>query len=155
MRNIDEPLLNTIANIMAAGGKVYCVPSNAKLLEILAKRYNIVITERTLHRHLVELERKGYIWRQARWDKTRNNLPRRLSTIIHFTNKAAYYINNFNYSLSKHLLELLSPFNSEIQKATTPPKVEDVIKQREDVDAHAWLDEINKIIGFRKETVVV
>ena len=155
MRNIDEPLLNTIANIMAIGRKAYCVPSNARLLEILKKRYNIVITERTLRRHLAELERRGYIWRQARWDKTKDVSPRRLSTLIHFTNKAAYYIRNFSSLLSKRLFALLNPFKQGYTRAADTPKVEDVLKQREDVDAHAWLDKINKIIGFRKEPVVV
>ena len=155
MKNIDEALLNTLLEIMDKGGKTYCMPKNSKLRELLEIHYNKVISECTLRRHLAELERKGYIWRQARWDKTKDNLPRRLSTIIHFTKAAAYYINNFNHSLSKHLFELLNPFKPEIQRATDTPPVEDVLKQREAVDAHAWLDKINKIIGFRKETVVV
>ena len=155
MRNIDEPLLNTIVNIMACGGKSYCVPSNAKLLEILTKRYHIVITERTLRRHLVELEVRGYIWRQGRWQKASDVSPRRLSTLIHFTKKAAYYIRNFSHSLSKRLFNLLNPFKQGYTGVTNTPKVEDVIKQGEAVDAHAWLDEINKTIGFRKEPVVV
>ena len=155
MRNIDEPLLNTIVNIMAAGGKSYCIPSNTRLLAILAKRYHIVITERTLRRHLVELELRSYIWRQGRWQKASGGLPRRLSSIIHFTVKAAYYIRNFSRSLSKSLFALLNPFKTDHIRAADHHPVEDVIKQRDVAGATVWLDEINKIIGFREKSVVV
>ena len=155
MRNIDEPLLNTIVNIMATGGKSYCIPSNNRLLKILAKRYHMVITERTMRRHLVELEVRSYIWRQGRWQKASGGLPRRLSAIIHFTSKAAYYIRNFSRLLSKRLFALLNPFKIEHTRAADHHPVEDVIKQRDADGATVWLDEINKIIGFREESVVV
>lgn len=60
------PLLKTILAVAKKHGKAYCYPSQRRLLELLRKFHRVVISRRTLNRHLAILEAAHFFTRVRR-----------------------------------------------------------------------------------------
>src|SRR5438045_744024 len=87
----DKDIVLTLAAVGAKYGKNYCIPSQDKLIELLARHQHRRMCRRTLNRHLNALERDGMIKRTRRHCADQRD-PRRgmvfRSTLYELTRRA-------------------------------------------------------------------
>lgn len=91
-------LLAILTGLCAHVGKLYCFPSQEKILELLRKRYSVDMSRRSLNRHLGALARDFYIQRVRRHCQTRGATGRRLvlhSTLYKLTGRAMDFCNRY------------------------------------------------------------
>ena len=148
-------LLITLQKIQSKGDKTYCMPHTRVLRRLLQKYNDNDRSERTIYRYLQELEFEGYIWRQERWQTNSDMELRRMTSIIHLTLKAVYYLIKIGIVAAKRLLSLLCPHKSDSRPIPAVLPADTSAGKRNYEEGRIWLDKINKIIGFREEPVVV
>jgi hypothetical protein len=66
VRNPDLRLCQLLAGLAVHYYKAWCFPSQLKILELFQRFFGVVMSRRTLNRHLAGLERDGRIFRQRR-----------------------------------------------------------------------------------------
>jgi hypothetical protein len=62
----DLRILSVLAGLAGHHGKLWCFPSQEKILELLRRRYHRIISRRTLNRHLGALQAQHLIRRHRR-----------------------------------------------------------------------------------------
>lgn len=67
---LTPSICQTLIYLSSRNGKSYCFPSQAKLLELLEKYYQVVVSRRTLNRCLKYMEDMGYFQRRRRITKS-------------------------------------------------------------------------------------
>ena len=63
---LTTEILSIINGLNGMFDKLYCFPSQIKIIDLLEKRYSVKRSRRTLNRHLKEMERIGFIERTRR-----------------------------------------------------------------------------------------
>jgi len=82
-----EPILKLLTYLIKKSSKLYCYPTQAKILEILRAQYSCNMSRRTLNRHLRKLEDTNYVKRIRRVSRGPDNRPRFASTLYFIKKK--------------------------------------------------------------------
>ena len=90
-------LFITIFRIFVKGNKHYITPSRTKVLELLAKRYNIDIKVRWLSECVRALIERGYIKRKRRWKHLDFNAIQSIPSMIALTPSGVSYLNMLGF----------------------------------------------------------
>lgn len=106
VRRPELRLVAIISGLCTHYGKMYVFPSQEKLLQLLAKRYGVKMSLRTLNRHLGALERDFYIRRVRRHKLTRGPTGPRLllrSTLYKMTARSIGWTKRFLRSFVRRI----------------------------------------------------
>jgi hypothetical protein len=87
----QDRLLQILIGLSRGKKRVWCYPSQDKLVSLLARYHGIRISRRTLNRWLRELESSGFIRRIRRHRRGEDGRPRFMSTVYVTLKKALKY----------------------------------------------------------------
>ena len=97
------PLLQTLYAVADRYGKLYCYPSQEKLLALLERHHGIKRSRRTLNRWLALLEEEGYFRRIRRLKRGADGGLVFQTTLYRLTKKTFRCLRKFGYSVRKLL----------------------------------------------------
>lgn len=146
MADVRSQVLSSCCHLMKTGNTHYIIPSSQSMRDILRNVYRNDISSDSYYRYMRDLEDKGFIARQFRYDTTVKPQIRRLPSLIAFTLKGARYLMLMGVTYAFKIYKQIKAYLDTGSKRFPHAELFKKNDEKEEIDWHNNLGKLRDLI---------